>query len=46
MSPFVTPLDVANEVMRRRQTFQRVVYSPAEWHAARTALVKAEQSAA
>lgn len=45
MSPFVTPLDVANEVMRRRPDLPAgEVYSPAEWHAARTALVKAEQS--
>ena len=45
MSPFVTPLDIANEVVRRRQDLPAgEVYSPAEWHAARTALVKAEQS--
>ena len=45
MSPFVTPLDVANEVMRRRPDLPAgEVYSTAEWHAARTVLVKAEQS--
>ncbi len=45
MSPFVTQLDVANEVMRRRPDLPAgEVYSPTEWHAARTVLVKAEQS--
>ena len=45
MSPFVTLLDVVNEVVRRRPDLPAgEVYSPAEWHAARAALVKAEQS--
>lgn len=45
MSPFVTPLDIANEVVRRRPDLpEGEVYSATEWHAARDALVKAEQS--
>lgn len=44
MSPFVTPLDIANEVIRRRPDLPAgEVYSPAEWRAARAALVQAEQ---
>lgn len=45
MSPFVTPLDIANEVTRRRPDLPiGEVYSTTEWNAARAALVKAEQA--
>lgn len=46
MRPFVTPLDVANEVMRRRPDLPAgAVYSSAEWHAAKAALVRKERKA-
>lgn len=47
MSPFVTPLDVANEVMLRRPDLPAgAVYSSAEWHAAKAAIVRKEREVA
>lgn len=46
MSPFVDPLQIAQQVMETRPSLPAgAVYSSAEWHAAKAALVRKEREA-
>lgn len=46
MSPFVDPIEIAQQVMETRPSLPAgAVYSSAEWHAAKAALVRKEREA-